>query len=244
MPNRDPIGPRKLAAIGAVALALALGLTTVLLSAGHALAEDGEEDVPLDTKIFRQLMKDWGLRRGDNDTPGIEYRERAPLVLPRGRTLPPPQDESPAVTNTAAWPKDPDVTRRKREAAAEKAKLHSSTQQIEDEMKPLLPSELNKGGRKPSGSEPATPAANAEDGLNPMTPGQLGSQSLFSKVFSAVGASDKPEIAPFTGEPPRTRMTSPPPGYQTPSPNQPYGLGKEKWVNKPQTIEERAEAPK
>jgi len=30
----------------------------------------------------------------------------------------------------------------------------------------------------------------------------------------------------FTGEPKRTDLTAPPPGYQTPSPDQPYGPGK------------------
>ena len=32
----------------------------------------------------------------------------------------------------------------------------------------------------------------------------------------------------FTGEPPRLSLTEPPPGYQTPSPDQPYGVGKAK----------------
>jgi len=36
----------------------------------------------------------------------------------------------------------------------------------------------------------------------------------------------KEETAKFTGEPPRSSLTDPPPGYQTPSPDQPYGLGK------------------
>ena len=37
---------------------------------------------------------------------------------------------------------------------------------------------------------------------------------------------DEPESGRFTGEPPRTALTEPPPGYQTPSPDQPYGVGK------------------
>jgi hypothetical protein len=239
MRNRDPMRPRQTAAVGAVLLALALG---VFLSAGHAFAaEDEEEDVPLDTKIFRQIMKDWGLRRDDDAVGNIEYHERSPLVLPPSRNLPKPEDET-TVTKSAAWPKDPDVNRRKRQTAAEKAKLKSQTDIFEEEKNPLRPSELNKGGRTAS-SGTTTISPNAEDGLNPLTPGQLGSKSLFSTLFSGFG-SDKPEVAPFTGERPRTKMTEPPPGYQTPSPNQPYGLGKEKWVNKPSTAEERAEAPK
>ena len=39
---------------------------------------------------------------------------------------------------------------------------------------------------------------------------------------------DEPEVKSFTAEPPRTALTEPPPGYQTPSPDQPYGVGKAK----------------
>ncbi len=54
-----------------------------------------------------------------------------------------------------------------------------------------------------------------------MTPSQLGySGGLSSKMF---GGKDE-ETAQFTGEPPRTSLTEPPPGYQTPSPDQPYGM--------------------
>jgi hypothetical protein len=51
---------------------------------------------------------------------------------------------------------------------------------------------------------------------------------MFSNFF---GGKDD-EVAKFTGEPPRASLTEPPPGYQTPSPDQPYGLG------------EKARAPK
>ena len=82
--HREPL--RALAATAAI-LAVTLSLA---LSAGLAYAaEDEEEDVPLDTKLFRQLMKDIGAQR---DGPPIEYRERAPLVVPPSRNLPPPQD--------------------------------------------------------------------------------------------------------------------------------------------------------
>jgi hypothetical protein len=38
--------------------------------------------------------------------------------------------------------------------------------------------------------------------------------------------------ASFTGEPPRTNLTAPPTGYQTPSPAQPYANSKEKYESK------------
>jgi hypothetical protein len=38
----------------------------------------------------------------------------------------------------------------------------------------------------------------------------------------------KEEYTNFTGEPPRTSLTEPPVGYRTPSPAQPYGVGKQR----------------
>ncbi len=47
---------------------------------------------------------------------------------------------------------------------------------------------------------------------------------MFSNLF---GNKDS-DVASFTGEPPRTALTAPPVGYQTPSPDQPYGFGKDR----------------
>ena len=59
-------------------------------------------------------------------------------------------------------------------------------------------------------------------------------------LFSSFGPQ-KAESTPFTGEPPRTTMTAPPPGYQTPSPNYPYGIEPTQAPAKPQTLEQRLE---
>jgi hypothetical protein len=225
MRKQDPIGRRRGAA--AVSLALAVTALTVSLSVinlgamGSAFAADDEEEVPLDTKILRQVMKDWGLRR--TDEPDIEYRERAPLVVPPSRNLPKPQEET-AAAKTTAWPNDPDVKRRKQEAAAEKARLKGGYS-AEEQARALRPSELDQAGRKASdGSSPAV-GRTAEDTARPMSPTELGAKNAFSSLFSSFNPNKAPEVAPFTGEPPRASMTAPPAGYQTPSPNQPYGLG-------------------
>src|SRR5262249_2219667 len=158
MRNRHPTGPRRLAAAMALAMAMAL-------SAGSAFAaEDEEEDVPLDTKILRQFLKDLGLRNGSESE--IEYRERAPLVVPPSRNLPPPQAEAPAA-RSAAWPKDPDVKGRKQ--AAEKAKLRGF-KSVEEQDRALRPGELGyKTGdvlRSLSGSKSAD-AGKSADGDKP-----------------------------------------------------------------------------
>jgi hypothetical protein len=224
MRKPDPIGRRRGAAAVTLALAvsaLAVSLGAVSLSAaGSAFAADDEEEVPLDTKILRQVLKDWGLRR--TDEPGIEYRERAPLVVPPSRNLPKPQDEA-ASTKTPAWPNDPDVKRRKQEAAAEKARLKGGYS-AEEQARALRPSELDQAGAKASDGSSTPAARTAEDTARPLAASELGSKNVFGKLFSSF-APAKAETAPFTGEPKRSSMTAPPAGYQTPSPNQPYGLG-------------------
>src|SRR5437763_14523241 len=94
MQDRNPRQRHSIAALAgtcAMALALALSLGWGTGSAFAQNAADDEEEVPLDTKLLRQFMKDLGLKRGED---GIEYRERAPLVVPPTRNLPPPRTES------------------------------------------------------------------------------------------------------------------------------------------------------
>src|SRR6516225_9928388 len=208
MRNRHPKRLRRAAAAAAVALALALAW-----GAGSARADDpDDENIPLDSKLWRQFMKDLGLRR-DGES-GIDYRERAPLVVPPSRDLPPPRDEAEVAAKTTAWPKDPDVARRKQELAAEKARLKGNLS-VEEQMRALRPDELDKPGR---GTK---------------------TEKIFGSIWSTFTPA-KPEAAPFTGEPPREAMTAPPSGYQTPSPNYPYGIGVQD-KRKASTLEERVE---
>jgi len=220
-----------MAGILAVALAVVAGPTS-------AFAADGDDDdVPLDTKLFRNFMKTLGFKNSDLDS--IEYRERAPLVVPPSRTLPPPQAEAPSARDPA-WPKDPDVLRRQEASAAEKAKLKRSGDIPTEDARVLRPDEL-KGNpaAATSGTERARPSA--EESARPLSPAQLsGKTNWWDSMWSSVGPQ-RPESAPFTAEPPRTSMTAPPPGYQTPSPSQPYGLGVQAEKTKPQTLESRME---
>lgn len=236
MGNRFPNRQRRAAYAGllAVVLAMTAGL-------GSAVAQDDDdEDVPLDTKILRRFMKEMGFKRSEDV--GIEYRERAPLVVPPSRDLPPPQAEGPT-TRTADWPKDPDVQRRKEATAAEKAKLRRTADTAADESRPLRPDELEKG--RGSGGTAVASQGNTrptgEDAARPLPPSQMGtgSKDFLGAFFSTIGPQ-KPESAPFTGEPPRTSMTAPPPGYQTPSSAQPYGLSpSQKLLPKASTVESR-----
>ena len=193
--------------------------TAALLYPGTVRA--GDDDVSIDQKFMRGIMEGLGLKR--DGEPTINYQERAPLVLPSTRELPPPERGDASTENNPAWPKDPDVARRKAEVARERGRNISDER--EREQNQLRPDQLTPGGR------PKKKQASKDDGYeapasgfgNQLLPSQLGANS--GTVWSSMFGGKKEETAKFTGEPPRDSLTDPPPGYQTPSPDQPYGLG-------------------
>jgi hypothetical protein len=229
MSERGSKGQRRIAATAAVALAAVLALGT---SGAFAQNAQDEEEVPLDTKLFRQLMKDLGMRR---DGESIDYRERAPLVVPPSRDLPPPQSEAP-VTANPAWPKDPDIAQRKAETSKKKQPYRTAAEAMEAEGRPLSRAEMDKG--KVATGTPTSASETPEQAGRAMKPSELGAKSFFSDIFSSF--SDKGETGTFTGEPVRENLTAPPAGYQTPSPSQPYGLAPKGQKAKAVTVEERA----
>jgi hypothetical protein len=83
------------------------------------------------------------------------------------------------------------------------------------------------GPTTPRGGE--APGKSAEGSAQPSTNAELGSKG-FLNMFKTGLWAPKEEYTPFTGEPQRSSLTEPPRGYRTPSPNQPYGVGREKWT--------------
>jgi len=210
---------RQINKFAASAVTMAL-VATVLAWPAPARAED--DTVPLDTQVLRGLLEGLGLKR---DGQAINYQERAPLVIPPGRTLPPPEKSDDVIAKNPAWPNDPDVARRKAEAKLQRNR--NISEEREREQNPLPPDQMTPGpGRKrqPMRDDGYQPPATGFG--NPLSPSELGYKgNLFGSMF---GGSKDEDVAKFTGEPPRTALTEPPPGYQTPSPDQPYGTGKEK----------------
>lgn len=207
------------------AFGLALAVAIVLGSAGvSARADDDDDELP-DTKFFRSLLQSLGLRGSGS---GIEYRERSPLVVPPSRELPPPVAKPPQETNPA-WPKDPDLTkkqaRRNPNAPVNPYRFDSVAL---DRAQPMQPNEL--GGTRTARGNPGAVNDNRFDPSNPMRPSDLGYRGgLFNSLFNP----KEGEYGTFTGEQPRTSLIEPPPGYRTPSPMQPYGVGKERWSTQP-----------
>ncbi len=191
-----------------------LAVATLFAAAPAQAQDDGKS---FDQKFMGSILSTLGLENGDQG-PGIDYHERAPLVIPPTKTLPPPEDANAAVKNPA-WPKDPDITRRRE--AAKRERERNISDEREREQNPLRPDQMTPGGKP-------TYAAGRDDGFSAspygsssqMTPSQLGyTGGLLNKMF---GKGDN-EAKRFTGEPARVDLTAPPAGYQTPSPAQPYG---------------------
>ncbi|GLR86974.1 hypothetical protein [Bradyrhizobium iriomotense] len=200
--------------------AVALGIGLVMV-AGTARAgdDDEEDDRTFEEKIIDNLMSGLGAQGGRSlEKPGIDYRERSPLVVPPKLDLPPPASTAEAAAPN--WPKDPDERRRKELAAARK-KAGNKFVQPWEAARPLTPAELNAakttGPTRTTSNEPGQPTQN-----NPtLSPAQLGYTGGLFKLFK--GGSN--ESAEFKSEPPRGSLTEPPAGYQTPSPNYAYGSG-------------------
>lgn len=212
---------RKLAVAATVGMALLIGCAG---TAARAADDGDDDDALLDTKIVRGILKGLGLRR---EEPNIDYRERSPLVLPPAKTLPAPEASNAA--KTAGWPDDPDVKQvRKRKQAERDRKPY--TEGVDD--RPLLPGQLG-GGSTPGSRGGEAPGRSAEEAANPSSQAELGAKGILSGISTIW--SPKEEYTTFTGEPPRASLIEPPAGYRTPSPNQPYGVGKEKW--KPPVID-------
>lgn len=197
------------------AVVLGIGL---VMSAGAARAGDDEDDdMTFEEKLIDNLMS--GIGAKSMEKPGIEYRERSPLVVPPKLDLPPPAETQ--AKNAPNWPKDPDEKRRK-EAIAARKKAVKATENWQAG-RTLSPAEMEVGrtaAPERTSNDPIQPGTNGNPSLSPA---QLG----FTGGLWGMLKGGTPEEKQFTSEPPRQSLVEPPPGYQTPSPNYAYGAGKD-----------------
>jgi hypothetical protein len=168
--------------------------------------EDDLEDSILnaDKKLLNTILKPLGL--GGNSAPAIEYRERSPLVVPKGRDLPPPGK----AVKGPDWPVEPEIKARKKESAELRGPGRKGQQY--DASRPISGTpEVWKN------DDTGTWAADAKARKEP---------DFFSMLFSGSLQGTWEENAKFEGEAPRTSLVQPPAGYLTPSPAAPYGASK------------------
>lgn len=208
--------------------ALGVGLAGLVLCTNSAARAGDDDDSP---SVMGKVMETLGLRDPKGNYAGIDYNERSPLVVPPTRDLPPPEaSTAPPAPN---WPKDQDMIRRTK-AKAEEKKVAPHPDNVADSSRPLMPNELDPTGA-PKVSAPIDSSASANSLMN--DPRDKGvKKSLFSGIFSS-----KTEYTTFTGEPSRGTLTDPPPGYLTPSPDQPYGVGQAPSNYKVKSLGERVE---
>jgi len=200
-------------------IGLAAALAVGLACASASIARAGDYDDPSGTSFGSKVLKAIGLPDPDHPEYEINYSERSPLVVPPNRNLPAPiaTDKPPAPN----WPQDPDV--KKRQAATKSDKPTRPVDPVIEDGRPLRPDELI-----PKGS---ANAASSSPGIEPKGGNHLLTFDWFKKE----------EYGTFTGEPPRASLTDPPPGYQTPSPDQPYGIPPDRKPAKASTLTERTE---
>jgi len=208
--------------------ALGIGLAGAVLCTGSAARAGDDDD---SHSVMGTIMESLGFRNPNGSYAGIDYNERSPLVVPPTRDLPPPvADTAPPAPN---WPKDQDVIRRAK-AKAENKKITPHPDYVSDSSRPLQPNELDPPGA-PRVNTPIDSTASANTVMSdPYDHGVK--KSLFSGIFAS-----KNEYTTFTGEPTRETLTDPPPGYLTPSPDQPYGVGPAESKYKIKTLGERVE---
>ncbi len=204
---------------GPVVCAAALAMACASVSVAHA----GDYDDPSGTSFTSKVFKAIGLPDPNHPEYEINYSERSPLVVPPNRNLPAPiaTDKPPAPN----WPQDADL--KKRQAGKTPTRLPVADPVMEDG-RPLRPDELIPPGSRSSAAASTSPGIETKEGNGIL------SFDWFKKE----------EYGTFTGEPPRASLTDPPPGYQTPSPDQPYGIPPDRAPAKVSNRNEIQEAPK
>jgi hypothetical protein len=208
--------------------ALGGALAAAMVCANTAVwAGDDDSGGP---SVIGSIMHSLGFKSSGETYGGIDYNERSPLVVPPTRDLPPPvSGNAPPAPN---WPKDADVERAKKAKIDERPRYQTGDSVV-NSSRVLTPAELDKpGAPKGNASGDADSTANSQM-VDPRDTGAK--KSLWSGLFK------KEQYATFTGEPPRDVLTDPPPGYLTPSPDQPYGVGPAESKYKIPTVADRME---
>ncbi|MCU4179142.1 hypothetical protein [Bosea sp. BH3] len=194
-------------------LLLAGGL---VLAAQPALAQEG--------MLFKNLMEGvWGTRSLGDD---IDYRARAPLVVPPSSALPRPQD--PASARNAAWPNDPDVERRKKEASpapyVPALGLNNNPT--------MSAQEIRRGRIAQQETAPRAPEEQTNY-TNQIQPIRIG------RELAARRNQTSTDSLTYGAEPPRKLLSEPPTGYRMPVGSAPIGPGRNGPVEDKQASGER-----
>jgi hypothetical protein len=163
-----------------------------------------------DTNTFNSFLGFFGMQFDKEPEDSIDYRARAPLVVPPKLDLPPPQSAD--ARHPADWPTDPDVyARRKAQADS-----HRPAPQITPNTRPELSKDQLMANRGETVVD-ETP----NDGCSALGGSSLCAGSPWKYVTEKMGIGKKEDekIVLSGTEPPRKYLTEPPPGYRIPTAN-------------------------
>jgi len=161
----------------------------------------------------------------------IDYQERSPLVVPPSAQLPPPQSPDDVRRLNPEWPVDHDLKRARAAAADEKTPATIRNEPFYGG-RALRPDEISRAKPAKGTGSSDTAGGEANRGEERYSPEKLGFK----------GWGQKQSFEPFKGEPDRTSLLEPPPGYRTPSPNAPYGVVEEQKSTSRSSVFDRLES--
>jgi hypothetical protein len=165
----------------------------------------------------------------------IDYRERAPIVVPPNQqALRPPGDARPADQRRANWPQDPDVAARRQAAAEARRPVSTDSVTSRDDgsglTRRLSPAEI-RAGRVAGGEVPGRPAPSpgtdnerSPGGANINVFGGLAALRELDRRDAAAGRQSG-DLA--REEPRREFLTDPPSGLRRPSESAPFRATRE-----------------
>lgn len=178
-----------------------IAITAVVLGSASILPVNAQE-VPFGGAILSLF----GISAPD--APKIDYRERAPLVVPPRSSLPTPQEQREA-RGRANWPNDPDL-QRQRDANAEARMPATEREQYRLNQNPRLSNGELARGR--GGSATRGPSVSSSDN----DPYELlyGPMRQAREADAAFANKAKQAELPLGQEPPRRFLSEPPQGLR------------------------------
>jgi hypothetical protein len=177
--------------LGPAAAVAALLTLAAFSSAAPARAQE-------DTNMFNSVLGFVGMQF-DKEQDSIDYRARAPIVVPPRTDLPPPKE----AVGDPAWPKDPDVVEERRKAMDSRRPAPQITPNRRVEM---TQTELQQGkGPMPTDGPPDECQAGAGTPICLYAP--------WKALKSMVTGFHSDTVQPGP-EPERRYLTEPPPGYR------------------------------
>lgn len=151
------------------------------------------------TNPFNSMLGLFGGKPDKDETDTIDYRPRAPLVVPPTRDLPEPKE----AVRDPAWPKDADANAQRRAALDSRRRVPQ-------------PSSNTGTGTVPTESQAKAPSpAKPDEHEGECLLNDSGPRSCFSVIQSVFGGGASTEAVKPGTEPQRKLLIEPPPGYRT-----------------------------